>query len=66
MSTLLSEIKVFDLPVETATKILKEYIEKDTQKEVASINFTMGTRSVGYGMPERDEKYLSGINVIFK
>jgi len=66
MSTLLSEIKVFDLPVETATKILKEYIEKDTQKEVASINFTMGTRSVGYGMSERDEKYLSGINVIFK
>lgn len=66
MSTLLSEIKVFDLPVATAEKILKEYIEKDTQKEVASITFIMETRSVGYGMSERAEKYLSGINVIFK
>ena len=64
--SLFTEIKVFDLPVNTALKILTEYIEKDTQKEVKSIDFTMSTRCVGYGMAERDEKYLSGIKVTFK
>lgn len=50
--SLLSEVKVFDLPTKTATKILKEYIEKDTGRKVKSIKFITGNQIVGYGMVE--------------
>ncbi len=63
---LFAEIKVFDLPTETAKKILKDYIEQDTGKKVKDINFSVGIRSTGYGANERDESYFSGIKVVFE
>mgnify|MGYP003441415710 FL=1 len=64
--SLLSEVKVFDLPTQTATKILKEYIEKDTGRKVKSIKFVLGNQMVGYGMNESSEAYLRSIEVVFE
>ena len=63
---LFAEIKVFDLPTETAKKILKDYIEQDTGKKVKEINFSVGSRCTGYGPNEHNEAYLSGIKVVFE
>jgi len=63
---LFAEIKVFDLPTETAKKILKDYIEQDTGKKVKEINFSVGNRTVGYCANEHNEAYLSGIKVVFE
>ena len=63
---LFAEIKVFDLPVETAKKILKDYIEQDTGKKVKNIDFSVSSRCVGFGQAEHDEKYLSGVKVVFE
>ena len=63
---LFAEIKVFDLPTETAKKILKDYIEQDTGKKVKELNFSVGNRTVGYCANEHNEAYLSGIKVVFE
>ena len=64
--SLLNEVKTFDLPTKTATKILKEYIEKDTGRKVKSIKFITGNQIVGYGMNESSEAYLRSIEVVFE
>ena len=66
MSVLLNDITNFELPVETARKILIDFIEKDTGKKVKELTFNMGSRSIGYGPMERDEQYLRCINVVFE
>lgn len=63
---LFAEIKVFDLPTETAKKILKDYIEQDTGKKVKEINFSVGNRTIGFCHNEHNEAYLSGIKVVFE
>ncbi len=64
--SLLSEVKTFDLPTKTATKILKEYIEKDTGRKVKSIKFITGNQIVGYGMNESSEACLKSVEVVFE
>ena len=66
MSELFKELKVFQLPIETAKSILQVYIEKDTGKKVKDITFTVATRVVGYHMNENNESYLKEIEVEFE
>lgn len=52
-----------ELSIGELTDLVKQKVRLEMQREVLSVTFNVVTRSMGYGLNERDEKVFTGVSV---
>lgn len=66
MKPVINILATADIGKKELEKLIREAIEVDTKRKVASVEFKVGTRYEGYGPSEREVAYFDGVHITFE